>query len=280
MTATVEFNGLSLDVDPYHLEVVEGLLSSPEIRTADLARVARDGMVAGVDRYSGRTVTMTVNISAADQTTFAAAVAAFSLAFTAPQADDSPLTFTIPGVAGSAAARLNVRPRKVALPIGVEYFAGVGRAAVELFASDPLIYSNAETTATLNLAQAPGGMTFDLVFDLIFGGGGSFGSATLTNSGTATAPVVIRINGPVTNPTVRNVTTGQSLTLTATLASGDYIDVDTAARTVLLNGTADRYSYLTTPQWWGIQPGANEIRYFADVTTASTATVTFRSAWV
>ena len=76
------------------------------------------------------------------------------------------------------------------------------------------------------------------------------------------------------------VTTGQSLTLTATLASGDYIDVDTAARTVLLNGTADRYSYLTTPQWWGIQPGANEIRYFADVTTASTATVTFRSAWV
>lgn len=280
MTAAVEFNGLSLDEDPYHLDTVEGLLGSPQIRTTDLTRVARDGMVAGRDYYSGRTVTLTVNITAQDITVFGAAVAAFAEAFAAPAADEAPLSFTIPGVASSTAARLNVRPRKMAIPLQTAYHQGVGTAAVELFATDPLIYSDAETSENIDLAQDPGGLEFDLVFDAVFGGGGSYGVATLTNSGNALAPAQIRINGPVTNPTVRNVTTDQSLAFTATIASGDYLDVDTAARTVLLNGTADRYSYLTTPQWWGLQPGTNEIRYFADITSASTTTVTFRSAWL
>lgn len=280
MVASVTFNGLSLDVDPYHLEVVEGLLASPELRVSDRPLVARDGMVTGRDYYSGRAVTMTVNISASDSTALGTAVAAFKLAFAAPQAAELPLSFTIPGVAGGTAARLNVRPRKVALPIGAEYFGGVGRAAVELYATDPLIYSDTETVASIVLASGSSGMTFNMTFDLTFGAAISYGSSTLTNQGSATAPVVIRVYGPVTNPTVRNVTTGQSLAFTATLVAGEFIDIDTTDRTVLLNGTADRYSYLTTPQWWGLQPGTNEIRYFADIASASTATVTYRSAWI
>lgn len=279
MVATVTYNGLSLDVDPYHIEVVEGLLASPEIRSSDMALVARDGMVAGRDYYSGRTVTMTVNIGA-NPADFGAAVTAFATAFAAPKTTILPLTFTIPGVAGGNPARINVRPRKVSVPIAIEYFGGIGRAAVELYATDPLIYSAVENVAVINLASGSGGMTFNLTFNLTFGAGISYGSSTLTNLGSAIAPVVIRINGPVTNPTVRNVTTGQSLTFTTTLIAGEFLLVDTTARTVLLNGTADRYSFLTNPQWWGLQPGANEIRYFADVAALSTATVTYRSAWI
>jgi phage-related protein len=118
------------------------------------------------------------------------------------------------------------------------------------------------------------------VYPVVYGGGGSYGSIIATNLGSTEAPVTIRINGPVTNPTVRNVTTGESLGLTVVLAAGEFMDLDTKNHTVLLGGTANRYSTLTTPQWWGLQPGTNEIRYFADITSASTVTVTYRSAWV
>lgn len=279
--ATITYNGLALDTYPYAMQELQGLFGSPEISSSDLPRVARSGIVAGTDYYRGRTVTLAVNVYADDATTFNTAVANLGRAFATPLAAALPLQFTIPGVAGGVAARLNLRPRKLSAPYQVGTIGGRAvQVAVELYATDPLIYSDSETVANILLASGSSGMTFNLTFDLTFGAAISYGSAILTNQGSALAPVVIRINGPVTNPTVRNVTTGQSLAFTATLVTGEYLLVDTSARTVLLNGTADRYSYLTGPQWWGLVPGANEVRFFADVASAATATVTYRSAWV
>lgn len=277
---SISYNGLDINSAPYHMQEIEGLLSSPDIRSGDYSKLSRNGMIPGTDRYSGRAVNLNLLIDHYDETSFGDAISALSSAFSAPIDSALPLTFTIRGVASGQTARLYVRPRKLNLPIDFEYFNGASYADIQLFATDPLIYSDDELTATITLAQDPGGMTFPLVFPLVFGGGGSYGSAIVTNDGNADAPVVIRINGPVTNPTVRNVTTGQSLGFTATIASGDYLLVDTLNRTVLLNGTADRYSYLTNPQWWRLAPGDNEIRYFAAITSASTAVITYRSAWL
>jgi hypothetical protein len=279
VVASVTFNGLSLDVAPYHIEVVEGLIGSPDIRSADRPRTT-NGLVPGVDRYSGRAVTMTVNIVADTPTAISEAVSAFATAFSAPKDVDSPLTFTIPGVASGLAARLNVRPRKMSVPIDRTYHQGAAVASVELFAADPLIYSDTTGLVTLLSDWDVGGLLFDLEFDAIFGGGGSFGTSTINNAGSAVAPVFITINGPVTNPEIRNVTTGQSLGFTVTLDVGELLEIDSAARTVMLGGSADRYSYLTLPQWWGLVPGRNEIRYFADAAVASIATVRYRSAWI
>src|SRR5436190_22227425 len=279
--ATIAYNGLALDTYPYALDTLEGLFGSPEIVSSDLPRVSRSGMVAGTDYYRGRTVTITVNVYADDATTFNTAVANLGRAFAAPLATPLPLSFTIPGISDGLAAILNLRPRKLSAPYAVGTIGGrSAQVAVELYATDPLIYSAAETVAAIGLSTSGVGLQFNLTFNLSFGGATSFGGAVLLNSGSATAPAVIRINGPVTNPTVRNVTTGQSLNLTTTLVAGEFVNLDTSARTVMLNGTADRYSLLTTPQWWGLVPGLNEIRYFADVTVASISIVTYRSAWV
>lgn len=277
---SISFNGLDLNSSPYHMQEIEGLLSSPDIRSGDYAKVSRNGMIPGTDRYSGRTVTINLLIDDYDETAFGNAISALTSAFAAPLESELPLMFTIRGIASGQDARLYVRPRKLNLPVDFNYFNGSSYADIQLFATDPLIYSETEYSATISLAQAPGGMVFPLVFPLVFGGGGSYGSALLTNQGNAESPVVIQINGPVTNPTVRNVTTGQSLGFTVTLATGEYLLIDTLERTVLLNGTADRYSYLTTPQWWKLSPGVNEIRYFASITTASTVEITYRSAWL
>ena len=74
---------------------------------------------------------------------------------------------------------------------------------------------------------------------------------------------MIRISGPVDGPRLRNETTGHELALDITLVSGEWVDLDSKNRTVLLQGTANRYSTLTTPEWWELQPGANQLRFTA-----------------
>lgn len=280
MVATLAFNGLNLNSDPYYVQSIDGLLSSPEIRSADKPLVSRNGLVAGIDKYSGKSVILILEVISLNEAGFNTAVNNFKTAFAAPLATSLPLTFTIPGVANGQAARINVRPRKVSLPIEYTYQDYAGVANIEFYATDALIYSDTESSISLAASQPASGRTYDRIYDVSYGAGGSYGSAIITNNGSALAPVQIRINGPVENPTIRNVTTGQSLGFTAVIDAGRFIDIDTTNRTVMLDGTADRYSYLTTPEWWGLVPGANEIRYIAGFSVGSTATVTYRSAWI
>lgn len=279
MTATVSFAGVSLDVAPYHIVTIEGLADLPDIRSGDMARVARGGLVEGEDIYGGRTVTITLNVLADTQAAFNAAVNALSLAFSAPALAASPLTFTIPGVAGGTEARVYVKPRRRALPIPSLWFANTTPAVVELAAADPLLYSESETAYTLTVAVPATGRSYSRTYDMTYGASGTLGAAYLVNAGNITTPVLLRIFGPVSNPTVTNVTTGQVLSLTTTLTAGEYVDIDTNDRTVLLGGTADRYSWLTTPQWWGLRPGLNEVRYTAAGSDVSQVQIFYRSAW-
>jgi hypothetical protein len=58
--------------------------------------------------------------------------------------------------------------------------------------------------------------------------------------------------------------------------------VDFDAKTVVLNGTASRYSTLTTDStWWEIAPGTVNVRYAADTfDPASLLTLVWSSAWI
>jgi hypothetical protein len=150
-----------------------------------------------------------------------------------------------------------------------------------LRADDPLRYATALSSVVADLPTADeSGMTFDVVFDLTFGAGGSGGAAFATNAGNAPAWPVITLSGPVSNPSIRNATSNRTVALNLTLASDESLVIDMAARTVLLNGTANRRNaLLPSSAWWAIEPGSNEIQYRAAAFTASTATVTYRSAW-
>lgn len=279
MASLLSFNGLNLNSDPYYVQSLDGLLGSPEIRTADKPLVGRSGMIAGIDKYSGRSLVLALEVVSSNEIAFNTAVNNFKIALAAPM-DAEPLVFTIPGVANGTQAFVNVRPRKVSLPVEFTYQDYAGVANVEFYATDALIYSYDESASTLNVFQPAGGRTYDRTYDVTYGAAGFNGTALLTNNGTTLAPVLIRIYGPVTNPTITNSTTGQSLGLTATIDAGRFIDINTTDRTIMLDGTADRYSYLTNPGWWGLIPGVNEIRYFAEFSAGSLAEIYFRSAWI
>jgi hypothetical protein len=75
---------------------------------------------------------------------------------------------------------------------------------------------------------------------------------------------LIRINGPITNPTITNVTTGQVIAITATIAAGAYYDINLeyGKKTVVDNLGVNRISTVSASSnlaTWAFEPGANTV---------------------
>lgn len=108
------------------------------------------------------------------------------------------------------------------------------------------------------------------------------GAAQVANIGSEESPPRFRIDGPITNPTIRNATTGQELRLLTSLTAGNFITIDVENAEVLLNGVADAYAVVQFPEsaWWNLQPGSNDVRLLAASFSAPAAlTVFWRHAW-
>lgn len=136
-------------------------------------------------------------------------------------------------------------------------------------------------------AGATVGRAYSLTFNRVYPASPVLGSASLVNAGNSDAYPVIRIYGPVTEPVLDNNTQGKSLAFVGlTLVAGEYLEVDTRAKTILLNGdsASSRYDKLSFPasQWWTLSPGTNLVRFhpatFTDGVTV--AVVTWRDAYL
>lgn len=108
------------------------------------------------------------------------------------------------------------------------------------------------------------------------------GAAQIANIGNEESPPRFRIDGPITNPTIRNANTGQELRLLTSIAAGDFITIDVENAEVLLNDIADAYAVVQFPgsAWWNLQAGSNDVRLLASSFSAPAAlTVFWRHAW-
>lgn len=95
-----------------------------------------------------------------------------------------------------------------------------------------------------------------------YGAAGESGRLTAVNEGAAPAYPVLRLDGPVANPAVEDVTTGGILQIDATLQAGEYLLIDTRSRAVLLAGSAPRRSWVRAGSVWPVlEPGSNELAY-------------------
>lgn len=139
------------------------------------------------------------------------------------------------------------------------------------FKGDPVALSATATTVNV-AAEAPAleGAPMPFTFPLTFPPGGSVGLGTATTLGTYPTWPTYRLFGPVTNPaiaildSVTAVPRGQITFTGLTVPAADYLEINSRARTVMLNGDASRYSFLDVPHttWAPLQPGPNQIRYF------------------
>lgn len=142
------------------------------------------------------------------------------------------------------------------------YEAALVEWGVSLHAPDPRIYTAALRSDSYDpsAAVAGGGVGMPLAFPLVFSSNAS-GLFEVGNGGNFPTPPVLTITGPVVNPILDNVTTGESIKLVYSLGESDTVEVDVAARSVTLNG-ASRPDLLT-PQattWWELHPGTNQLR--------------------
>ncbi|WP_329592110.1 phage tail family protein [Streptomyces sp. NBC_01362] len=96
----------------------------------------------------------------------------------------------------------------------------------------------------------------------VYGDAGQSGRLTAINNGASPAYPVLRIDGPVANPSIEQVTTGGGLTLDATIQAGEYLIIDTRTRAVLLMGSSPRRQWVRAGSTWPLlQPGTNTIAY-------------------
>lgn len=110
------------------------------------------------------------------------------------------------------------------------------------------------------------------------------GGALLTNNiGNYETNPVFTIKGPVTNPMLTLVSTGEFFGLNTTLTSSDTIVIDMNKGTVVLNGTTTRYgSVVTGSSWFGLPPGGSTVKISSSDSSYPVGNlfqVDYRSAW-
>ncbi|AUG87148.1 minor tail protein [Streptomyces phage Attoomi] len=136
-------------------------------------------------------------------------------------------------------------------------------------------------TASLTIGTGEG-----LAYPLDWGTPGSTGSVAPVNAGDAPAHPVVEFRGPVVRPKLTQTATGRALEYDITLTESDVLTVDTAAGTVLLNGTASRLYTATRAshpeQTFTLEPGETPMTFrcanqFYD--PAASVTVRWRNAY-
>lgn len=256
----------------YGINGVKGL-GTPTLRTGDVPLARNSGVRAQEDYYGGRLLEITFRIVDTSGS-IEATLDAWKQAWRISTSDDITLDLR---TTGGAARRYFGRPRRLKVDESSMQF-GFVEATAQFLATDYRAYSLTESSLTLTLGTVTGGMTFPMTFPLTFGSGSS-GQETAANEGNIETYPALQINGPLTTPSVENLTTGQVFTYDGTLSSSEFITVDLQDRTVLLGGTASRYSNAVGSDWWALDPGDNNLRLNA-ASGSGDCDVTWRSAWL
>lgn len=276
-----ELDGLELGPgSPYGIKLLDGF-GPPAMRTSGYNRPLADGAVAGADYLEGRQVLAVVNLRDGTPAGDLGPVADALAAKFRPRRDTL-VAFDYWRPGDPAARRLYVRPRRAKLAVDEWWHHGIrDDVPLELYAPDPRWYALALSSVELEVPSAETGRTYDRVYPLSYGGG-TGGTSTANNAGGVETWPTTTITGPITNPRLENVTTGQTLRFALELAAGQTLVVDHHERTVLLGGTASRYSTLVRPvEWWPLEPGDNDLRLAADSSgVGASALVEWRSAWL
>src|SRR5690606_9749773 len=129
--------------------------------------------------------------------------------------------------------------------------------------------------------QFSGGLTVPFTVPFVIGVTQSAGVVELTNAGTADVGLLLRIDGPVPEPSVTLLAPGgaQTLRINIDLQVGQWLDVDTKARTVLLGGVTSRRGQ-ASGHWPLLPPGTHKIKFgAAGYNDQALLTARWRSAW-
>lgn len=170
-------------------------------------------------------------------------------------------------------------------------WAGVNilRFSIGLTSLSPYLYGLESVSGSTRLPHTVGGMTFPYGFgdDSMMSSSWTWsesvmsGRVVLSNTGTAHSPVMIRIDGPVTNPRVLHVGSGRVIALDVRLGIGHYVTANGETHEILIDGTNPARGRVVRREWSPAEVGENIWAFNADeYSPTARMTVSFYPAYM
>ena len=272
--AGITFGGAG---SPYQILSVEGLEGLPAIRNQDDNRGYADGMFSGRDFLGGRTISITFQTFGSGGNSAQTNFNAIQAKLLPQTSGTTPLYFILPP---SGEQFANARVRVLRTSVDPDYTYGMITSQVEFFCPDPNYYDSTQQTASMVVSEPPG-RVYNRTYNLVYGSGSYATTTNIVNSGWATTYPTITLTGPITNPTLGNVTTGEYLLLSGTFANTDTLVIDLYNKLITLNGVSAR-NLLSTGTWFGAPPGTSQYYLTGSFTTVglTAATVVWYNAYI
>ena len=150
---------------------------------------------------------------------------------------------------------------------------------IGLVAPDPRRYAAALQSATVQAAVTLNGVTPPLTPPVAMPANGLPAVVGATNGGNFETRPVVQINGPIQNPSLTLLDTGQVVSFTGVaLAAGQQLIVDFDQRQATLNGALQPADISSA--WWVLPPGAFTVRLGGIASSGSGMTVQWRDAYI
>lgn len=152
---------------------------------------------------------------------------------------------------------------------------------------DPTIYGatlKVASTGQANPSAGAGGSAYSFKYPVLYGSTLYTVSADANNLGSLPSyPVTITVIGPITNPRVTNVATGEYIEVDVTLSSGsDQLNItySKTSQDINLNGINAASHVLASSTLFKIHPGTNTIQLSgSSVGTGAIASVSYRDSY-
>lgn len=262
MPLTVSGDPFLVNSGTYELHRLGGVLDgTPDVRDTVYELPSDDGGVVGLPFLAPRIITLegmlTVPVLADVWGAIDLLKSAFNIGWTWLQGLQQ-MTVNTTGWSNKRYLLVQARPLQIIEPEGLEKLVPDRLFTVTLVAPDPLMY-NADSAHAITILTS---------------------TTTLTNSGTAPSPFVVRFNGPLTDPELIGPGITGSISYTGTIASGHWIEVGTNPRGdgTGLYAVDDLGASVNLDTFTSrlVPPGASA---WTKTGGTGTVTVTFRDAW-
>lgn len=268
---TIPFGGTDANGVNWLWMVIDGW-DSPDVSGAVVQRASDHGGWPTAQYYAPRTLTLTCMASAPTQALRDLARAALQQAV--PINDLATLTLNEPVPKYVKVRRSGKIQESYPTLTDVQF-------QCVLVAPDPRKYTavNRVIQTVLQISSSIG-ITLPSAVPFTLPAQAPGGSVTVSNNGSFETRPVITLTGPVTGPSVRNSSTGQTVSWsTLTLNTGDTLVIDMDSRTGLYNGALRLPDLVSS--WWVLNPGVNNL-IFSGTSTPGGAimSVSFYDAWI
>lgn len=148
--------------------------------------------------------------------------------------------------------------------------------SVSIYCGFPYFLKQAQSNQSLNIPGG-GGVTVPFIVPVILSADVG-GTIVCTNNGNAETYPVLTLQGPLTNPVIQNLTTGEFIKLNLTVNDGDTVVIDMLPPipSAVLNSAQDLLSNIADgSDFWYLDVGDNQVTLSSD-DEGDTGTVTIK----